>query len=253
MDIKRSHFKLALIVWVSVLVGCAGAAPDYSDRTSGAVDSQTQLNQWLGVDKARVATGSIRASICGDDVGHPKQGWAIDKGDWCVVACPEELLEKFDSDQLNTWQTTADDLRCFTTGKNAGAFIDTEFTFDHWRLDQQQLFRGFDRAFVTDTEWRCRDQDYQIDPDSKKGFWVDLNGTTETYRFYDDGTLVVGRGNAPLRAAGNWRGSDSERVMVNDKDIFRFAVNYGGGRFDQFRSATRKQVCTFFSNPGPRR
>jgi len=246
MDIKRSHFNLVLIVWVSLLVGCAGAAPDYSDRTSQAVASQTQLNQWLGVDKARVATGNVRAPICSDGVGHPQQGWAIDQGNWCVVACP-------DNEQSNTWHSTADGLRCFATNKNATAFVDTEFKLDHWRLDQQKLFKGFDRAFVTDTEWRCRDQDYQIDPDSKKGFWVDLDGTGETYRFYNDGTLVVARLDEPLRAAGNWRGSDSERVMVNDKDIFRFAVNYGGGRFDQFRSATRKQICTFFNNPGSRR
>jgi len=213
-----------------------------------ASDRQDQLAGWLAEDVKASSTSRILAPVCSSSVGHPEQGWAIDGGDWCVVSCPVKPADN----SLNQWFQTHDGLRCFATDEKATALVETEFKPQHLRLDQQQLFNGFDRSFVSDTEWACVGQEYQIDPDSQKGFWADL-GTADTLVFYDDGALMTASTGQPLIVAGDWRGKQGTGVVVNDRDVFKFAVNYGGGRFDEFKSATRKRVCRFVDNPGPRR
>jgi len=233
------------------MAGCAGSAPDFSDRTQQATARQNQLAAWLSEDVKDTSVSSILAPVCSSTVGHPEQGWAIDGGNWCVIACPTLP----DDNVLNRWMKTHDGLRCFATDKSATTLVTTEFEQAQLSLDQQKLFKGFDRSFVSDTEWNCTEQEYQIDPGSQRGFWVDL-GVGNTYRFYDDGALMIARAGAPMKFAGDWRGRSSgdqgNNVLVNDRDVFRYAVNYGGGRFDEFRSATRKQVCRFKDHPGPR-
>ncbi len=231
----------------SFLVGCAGTPPDFSQRTAGASAKQDQLAGWLAEDVKATSSSRILAPVCSSSVGHPQQGWAIDGGDWCVVACPV----KPGNSNLNQWLQADDGLRCFATDQDATTLVDTVFEPQHLRLDQQQLFKGFDRSFVNDTEWTCVEQEYQIDPNNREGFWVDL-GVGNVYRFYNDGVLMVARPGSPMKIAGDWRGTQDRGVALNDREVFSYAVNYGGGRFDEFKSATRKQLCRFKDNPGPR-
>jgi len=239
--------NLVLLCGTTFLFGCAGTPADFSQRTTEATNRQNQLVGWLSEDVKASSSNRILAPVCSGSVGHPEQGWAIDGGNWCVVSCPVKPANNV----LDRWLQTHDGLRCFATDEKATALIETEFEPQHWRLDQQQLFNGFDRSFVSDTEWACKEQEYQIDPDSQEGFWADL-GTGDTYIFYDDGALMTARSGRPLKFAGDWRGKQGKGVVVNDREVFTFAVNYGGGRFDEFESATRKQVCRFVDNPGPR-
>jgi len=205
-----------LLCGTTFLFGCAGTPADFSQRTTAASDRQDQLAGWLAEDVKASSTSRILAPVCSSSVGHPEQGWAIDGGDWCVVSCPVKPADNI----LNRWLQTHDGLRCFATDEK--------------------------------TEWACVGQEYQIDPDSQKGFWADL-GTADTLVFYDDGALMTASTGQPLIVAGDWRGKQGTGVVVNDRDVFKFAVNYGGGRFDEFKSATRKRVCRFVDNPGPRR
>ena len=237
----------------ATLTGCAGSAPDYSQRTAGAPVKQNQLTSWLEADSvANRDSMQIAAPVCSTDAGHPPEGWAIDKGSWCVVACPVSPPDGV----YDRWLRTHDGLRCYAT-KNSGAqLVTTQLDRNLWNLDSQVLFEGFDRSFVSDTQWDCEEQEYRVDPDSKQGFWVPVDKPGNTYSFYNDGALMVGRRGFPMKFAGDWRGGQrngfSSGVVVNDEEVFRFAVNYGGGRFDEFRSATEKQVCRFKDHPGPR-
>ena len=237
----------ALLFGATCIVGCAGTPADFSQRTPAASAKQDQLAGWLAEDVKADNTTRILAPVCSSSVGHPQQGWAIDGGSWCVVSCPV----KPENNVPDQWSQTHDGLRCFATDQEATALVETDFEPQHLRLDQQQLFKGFDRSFVSDTEWTCVEQEYQVDPASNKGFWVDL-GEGNTYRFYDDGALMIGSPGSPLIFAGDWRGKQGKGVLINDRDVFSFAVKYGGGRFDEFESPTRKQLCRFKDNPGPR-
>ena len=240
-------FIVPLLPGIAVfLSGCAGTPADFSQRTPAATARQDQLAGWLSQDVAAGSVNRILAPVCSSTVGHPPQGWAIDGGNWCVVSCPVKPADN----RLNRWLKTHDGLRCFATDGKSTTLVETEFESVQWRLDQQQLFKGFDRSFVSDTEWTCLQQEYQIDPDSQEGFWVDL-GAGDRYIFYDDGTLMIAAPGSPLQFAGDWRGSRGG-VAINDRDVFSHAVNYGGGRFDEFKSPTLKQVCRFKDNPGPR-
>ena len=239
--------ELNLVCLMTFIVGCAGSPPDFSQRTAAAVDKQYQLAEWLSADETESSVGLINAPVCSSTVGHPQTGWAIDGGGWCVVACPVKSAQG----TLNQWVNTDNGLRCFATDVAATQLVKVEFKQQSWQLEQQKLFTGFDRSFVSDTEWTCTEQEYQIDPETRQGFWVDI-GVGDTYRFYSDGVLMVARAGAPLKLAGNWRGKQGSGVIANDREVFRFAVNYGGGRFDEFRTATRKQLCRFKDNPGPR-
>lgn len=244
---RYSGFSLLLMAG-SLMAGCAGSAPDFSDRTSGAFSKQNNLAQWLVADNSSAAVSSVAAPVCSSTVGHPPQGWAIDGGNWCVVSCPVLPEDKI----LNRWMQTHDGLRCYATDQKATSLVKTEFEKAQWNLEEQLLFKGFDRSFVSQTEWQCTEQEYQIDPESRQGFWIDLPQIGNRYRFYKDGSLMIARGGEPLRFAGSWLSQQSREVLRNDRELFRFAVNYGGGRFDEFKSATRKQVCRFVDEPGPR-
>lgn len=246
--IRSINHTLKCSFLIMLLTGCAGSPPDFSDRTSGASIKQNALAQWLEADSSDDRISSIVAPVCSSGVGHPPRGWAIDGGNWCVVSCPVKPVNNV----LNRWMLTHDGLHCYATDQGATAMVETKYETAHWRLDQQLLFKGFDRSFVSDTEWKCIQQEYQVDPDSRRGFWVDLPEAGNAYRFYDDGALMIARSGGPMKFAGDWRGKQGSGVLMNDREMFRYAVNYGGGRFDEFKSATRKQVCRFKDHPGPR-
>ncbi len=244
---KRIEKWIAIAALIA-LAGCAGTSPDFSARTLHAYDKQSQLVSWLDAEKSNTVVSLIEAPVCSSTVGHPPQGWAIDAGNWCVVACPVKPANNV----FNRWMLTHDGLRCFATDKGPTASVVTEYEQSQWKLEEQVLFNGFDRSFVSDTEWNCAEKEYQIDPDSRRGFWADTGISGNIYRFYEDGSLMIGQTGSPMRFAGDWRGQGGRGVLINDHEVFKFAVNYGGGRFDEFRSATRKQVCRFKDNPGPR-
>jgi len=247
---KLKTLALSLIV---TLTGCAGSPPDYSLRTTGATIKQNQLASWLEADNVATEDSmQIVAPICSSEAGHPPEGWAIDKASWCVVSCPISPPDGV----YDRWLRTHDGLRCYATKKPAPQLVTTQLDMSLWNLDSQPLFEGFDRSFVNDTQWNCEDLEYQVDPDTRQGFWASSNKPGNTYSFYNDGALMVGRNGYPMKFAGNWRGGEingfSSGVVINDREVFRHAVNYGGGRFEEFRSATNKQVCIFKDNPGPR-
>lgn len=238
-----------LVIWVSILMvsGCAGSAPDFSQRTTAVQAKQTELVQWLEADRSVQQTGLIKAPVCSSSVGHPPTGWGIEDGNWCVISCPTTPA----GSNEQRWFKTHDGLRCIVAKPGSGDFIETEYKPEHWRLDQQPLLKGFDRAFISDTKWKCVEQEYQIDPQSLRGFWLDI-GEGTIYRFYRDGALMIGQSDSSLKYAGQWNGSHDSGVVINDRESFLFAVNYGAGRFDEYRSSTRKQVCRFFDNAGAR-
>jgi len=232
------------------LAGCAGSSPDYRARTANVSANQDQLASWLKADSASNDVTDISAPVCESTVGHPPSGWAISESAWCVVACPVSPPDNV----YNRWMLTHDGLRCFATRQAPTQFVNTQLDKDSWNLDSQLLFAGFDWSFVRDTMWVCEELEYQIDPESKQGFWAALEQAGNTYSFYNDGALMVGSAGSAMKFAGDWRASQlaGSGVVVNDQEMFRFAVNYGGGRFDEFSSATRKQVCRFKDSPGPR-
>lgn len=236
---------IPLVIVFGFLNACAGSAPDYSQRTNAAAIKQSHLAEWLSEDINQSASRKIAAPVCSSTAGSPVTGWAIDDGHWCVVACPAPSAE------TNQWTNTDDGRRCFATNQSANERVSTEFLPQHWQLEQLPLFSGFDRSFVSDTEWNCIEQEYQIDPETHRGFWKDI-GAGNSYRFYNDGALMLARAGAPMKLAGDWRGRHGSGVIVNDREMFRFAVNYSGSRFDEFRSATRKQLCRFVDHPEPR-
>lgn len=244
---KSAGVVIAILLGTCLQYGCAGSPPDYSQRTSHAVLKQSELAEWLSQDAKRKVSNPIVAPVCSNDVGRPPTGWALENESWCVVACPAALTDT----DLNQWVTTNDSQRCFVTDLTANALVTTEYEPAHWQLETLDLFTGFDRSFVSDTEWNCIEQEYQIDPETQQGFWVYV-GAGNTYRFYNDGALMLARAGSPMKHAGDWRGKQGSGVVVNDREMFRFAVNYSGGHFDEYRTATQKQVCRFKDHPGPR-
>ena len=242
---KLTGLRSSLLLTLA-LGACAGSAPDFSNRTQNAVSRQSSLTQWLEADSTSDALTRVVAPVCSTTVGHPAQGWAIDAGSWCVVPCPVNPAIK----DTGSWHLTHDGLRCLATSESPTTLVNTEFTMSQWQLDQQRLFKGFDPSFVANTEWICVEQRYQIDPDKRQGFWVNAPAGESVYRFYQDGTLAVGRKGGPMRLAGDWGGRQGS-VAVNGSDIFRHAVNYGAGRIDDFKSATEKQVRRFIDNLSP--
>ncbi len=246
LSTKGSIKVVLLFAAVGLLGACAGSPPDYSQRTKFAVAKQNSLTEWLVQDVNRSTSKRIVAPLCSSAAGHPPTGWGIEDSNWCAVACPSRS-----SAVSNQWTQTSDGLRCFATDQAANSYISTEFQNQHWNLEQLVLFNGFDRSFVSDTEWSCKEQEYQIDPNTHRGFWVDISDGN-SYRFYNDGALMVASAGAPMKLAGDWRGKQGSGVIVNDQLMFNYAVNYGGGRFDEFRSATRKQLCRFVDHPEPR-
>jgi len=249
-----SQFRVSAICAVAfgVLTSCAGSSPDFSARTANVTANQNQLASWLKADSASEDITQIAAPICESTVGHPANGWAISENAWCVVACPVSPPDNV----YDRWMLTHDELRCYATKQAPGQLVNTQLDKGSWDLDSQLLFEGFDLGFVRDTMWECEEQEYQIDPQSRQGFWTTLKQAGNTYSFYNDGALMVGRAGSAMKFAGDWRPSKvagfASGVVVNDQEMFRYAVNYGGGRFDEFRSATRKQVCRFKDSPGPR-
>lgn len=243
---SSTTFLTVALALATLLSACAGSPPDYSQRTKAAALKQNDLAEWLAQDVNQSASKRIAAPVCQDAAEGSSTGWSIDSNShWCVVACP------VGSSFTGEWLTTGAGLRCLATDKPAGSIVKTEFQLPQWRLDQLSLFNGFDRSFVSDTEWNCKEQEYQIDPDTFRGFWADIS-TGNSYRFYTDGALMVARAGAPMILAGDWRGKEGSGVIVNDQVMFRYGVNYGGGRFDEYSSATRKQLCRFVDHPPPR-
>ena len=244
---KRKVIGLRSSLLLTLVLGaCAGSAPDFTNRTQDAVSRQSSLTQWLEADSSSDALTRVVAPVCSSTAGHPTQGWAIDAGGWCVVPCPAGAANN-DPDR---WLLTHDGLRCFATNESPTTLVNTEFTMSQWQLDQQLLFEGFDPSFVANTEWICAEQQYQIDPEKRQGFWVNSPTGEAVYRFYSDGTLAIGRTGGPMQLVGDWGGRQGS-VSVNGSDIFRYAVKYGAGRIDDFKSTTEKQVCRFIDNLAP--
>lgn len=241
--------KLSLcLVLVPVFILSACRSGDFSQRTSDASVRQAQLSKWLAANESASSFDMVRAPVCSSNVSHPKTGWALDQDDWCVVACSARPADNV----FDRWMLTHDGLRCYATEKGSAEFIETSLQQSQLVLSEQSGFTGFDRSFVSNTEWDCKEQAYQIDPDTRKGFWTDLDLATSSYRFYDDGVLMIGRNGAPARLAGDWRGQEGSGILFNGESIFRFSANKGGSRFDDYHSATRRQVCTYKDVPVPR-
>ena len=129
--------------------------------------------------------------------------------------------------------------------------VTVDFDWSDLSLANQTLFDGLSRSFLNDTEWHCEAFTYLIDPDTEKGFWTAAEEDNRIYRFYRSGRLLIGRSLAQMRLSGSWSVNSEEQVFFNSREVFKHAIDYGGGRFDSFESATSKQVCRYVSEAEP--
>ncbi len=242
-----STIQSLLLPTCILLTGCAGSLADYSARTSGGPSLESRLEPIIGTgsDKPELLREArqINAPVCSSTVPGSATGWSIDGGNWCVVACDKGIPR----DAESRWLVGADRNRCLTTASGATELTQVELDWSDLNLEGLAVFGGFGRSFLADTQWRCEVFSYQVDPATMNGFWAQRTEDNIVYRFHADGRLVIGRTLASMKLAGSWRVDAGNQVYFNSKKVFNSAVDYGGGRFDDFQNARLKQVCRFVS------
>lgn len=245
--LPKTPIGLSALVLIS---GCAGSAPDFAQRTSGGASQEAKLASFL--DQSPVSGSPVQRSLqidvplCSSTAGEPVGGWSIDAGDWCVVPCDQGATAQ------SRWVTGESGSRCLATPVSDSATqVTVDFDWGDLSLAEQTLFDGLSRSFLSDTEWHCDAFTYLIDPDTGKGFWTASEQGDRIYRFYRGGRLLTGRTLEQMRLSGSWSVNSEEQVFFNSREVFRHAIDYGGGRFDSFESATTKQVCRYVSEAEP--
>lgn len=234
----------AAVAAALLLQACAGSPPDYSPRTA-ATAQEASLTQYFDQEQPPDRSQLIKAPICSTTVGTPASGWAIDGGEWCVIACDSESVGE------SRWVDVGGS-RCLATPQRQPATLVTvPYTPADLSLDQPAVFSGFSRSFLTDTEWSCKEFKYRVDPESRLGFWEELNGVSLQYRFHRDGRLVIGKDRGGAKPSGSWEVQRGDQVFFNGRPVFTHAIDYGGGRFDDFITSRTKQVCRFVQEADP--
>lgn len=240
---KVSGTVIAAILITAVISGCAASSPDFGRRTSGGPGQEAKLaalfEEAKGVPRSD-NTQKISMPFCSSTAGQPSTGLAIDGGNWCVVGC------KSSGNTEPRWVRAENGNRCLAA-PNSGATKQVEFDFK-WSdlsLEQPALFKGLGRSFLSDTEWHCKEFNYLIDPDNNRGFWNVLRDGRKIYRFHRDGKLLTGRSLDSMKLSGSWQVNTKKQVFFNSVEVFKHSIDYGGGRFDYFKSATNKEVCRY--------
>ncbi len=238
---------------VMLLSGCAGSAPDFSDRTTGGAAQEAKLADLISQSRATPARSTqlkrIVAPVCATTVPGTPTGWALNRGDWCVIACPQTLAGTEDS----RWVSGANE-RCLARAHSDASVVQVDYQQSDLDLDKQAVFSGLDHAFLANTEWRCQTVRYEIDPDTNLGFWApgsdSKSGGEIVYRFHSDGRLLSGPDESALALAGGWRIEDGGRVFFNSTQVFAHAVKYSGSQFDDFQQPLLKRECRFIAEAG---
>lgn len=234
-----------LFFGITLIQGCAGSAPDFERRTLGGASQEAKLASLL--DPLSTATevqsgGAMRINVplCSSTAGHPSGGWAIDAGDWCVVSCKQA------GNTGARWVDGVDGNRCLAASvTGATSRVEIDFNWSDLTLDKQSTFDGMSRSFLSDTEWHCNEFNYLIDPATNNGFWSEIAGGAAIYRFHRNGKLSTGRSLGLMKLGGTWSVNAQDQVFFNSTQVFKNAIDYGGGRFDNFVTTTRKQVCRY--------
>ena len=229
------------IVTLALLQGCAGSAPDYTPRTA-VVAQEAKLSRFFDVEESPERTQTIIAPVCSSTVGAPASGWSIDGGNWCVVACDQAGVGE------DRWINDAQGNRCLATANpQPTTLVSVEFTWSDLSMKQPTLFSGFSRSFLSDTQWSCSEFRYRVDPENNKAFWDKVADGDFVYRFHRSGKLVIGATESNAKPSGNWTVREGDQVYFNQRRVFATAIDYGGGRFDDFISPNTKQVCKYVS------
>ncbi len=228
-----------LIVTLTLLQACAGSAPDYSPRTA-IVAQEARLSRFFDVAEAPERTQTIIVPVCSSTAGTPLTGWSIDGGNWCVVACDQAGIGE------SRWINDSQGNRCLaTTNPQPTTLVKVQYTRSDLSLKQSGLFSGFSRSFLSDTQWSCSEYRFRIDAENNTAFWDKVADGDFMYRFHRDGKLVIGATERSAKPSGNWSVRDDDQVYFNQRRVFETAIDYGGGRFDDFISSDTKQVCKF--------
>jgi hypothetical protein len=229
----------ALVLSGILLQGCAGSAPDYSPRTA-AVAQEATLSKFFDQEEAPERTQTIVAPVCSSTVGASRTGWTIDGGNWCIVACDKDAVGE------DRWLNDSAGNRCLATAdRQPTSLVSVQYSRSDLSLNQPALFTGFSRSFLSDTEWSCVEYRYRVDPETNKAFWDRLAEADFVYRFHRSGKLAIGPTAATARPSGNWSVGADDHVYFNTRRVFTNAIDYGGGRFDDFITSDRKQVCRY--------
>lgn len=237
MNNRLGNFFIAITV--GALQACAGSAPDYTPRNP-LIAQEAKLAQFFDTEEAPERTQIIVAPLCGSAAGNPKSGWGIDVGNWCIVPCDNAGIGG------SRWMTDATGNRCLVASERSPTTpVAAEFSWSDLSLNQPALFAGFSRSFLSDTEWNCKEYRYRRDPESSVAFWDELEDSAVLYRFHRDGKLVIGTTQKDAKPSGRWSVREDDRVYFNQREVFKHAIDYGGGRFDDFISSKEKQVCRF--------
>lgn len=242
---NRKLINVYSAIAIVVLQACAGSAPDYTPRNPLRAQ-EAKLAQFFDKEEAPERTQTVIAPLCGSDAGGPKSGWGIDGGNWCIVACG--IAGVGDAG----WMTDASGNRCLVAaGRAPPSAVTAQFSWADLSLNQPALFKGFSRSFLSDTEWNCKEFRYRIDPQSKVAFWDELDDSSVLYRFHRDSKLVIGKDLKSAKPSGSWSVRENNRIFFNQREVFKHAIDYGGGRFDDFISTKEKQVCRFVREADP--
>jgi hypothetical protein len=229
---------------ISVLQSCAGSAPDYTPRNPLRAQ-EAKLAQFFDKEELPERSSSIVVPLCGGAVGTPRTGWSIDQGNWCVVPCDSAGVGEA------RWLSDSDGNRCMAAAdRSPESLVTSEFGWSDLSLVQPAVFTGLSRSFLSGTEWACKEFRYQVDSQSRVGFWDEVPEGALVYRFYHGGKLVIGAHTSSARPSGNWSVREGDRVFFNQREVFRHAIDYGGGRFDDFITTRQKQVCRFVEDIG---
>ena len=235
---------------LALLCGCAGSAPDFAQRTTDGASQEAKLANLFAQPLASGAPVKrllkIDVPVCSSTAGEPAGGWSIDAGEWCVVPCDQGATTQ------SRWVTGQSGNRCLATPVSTPATrVTVDFDWSDLSLSEQTLFDGLSRSFLSDTEWKCEAFTYLIDPDTGKGFWSASEDGNRIYRFFRNGRLLTGQSLEKMRVSGSWSVNAEEQVFFNSREVFSHAIDYGGGRFDSFESATAKQVCRYVREAEP--
>ena len=248
MTVSVVHDQISATVLVLsgiLLQGCAGSAPDYSPR-SAVVAQEARLEKFFDQQEAPERTQAIVVPVCSSTVGTTATGWAIDGGNWCVVACDKDAVGE------DRWIKDNTGNRCLATAnRQPTSLVSVQYGQTDLSLNQPALFTGFARSFLSDTEWRCVEYRYRVDPETNKAFWDKLAEADFVYRFHRSGKLAIGPSAETTRPSGNWSVGADDHVYFNTRRVFTNAIDYGGGRFDDFIAANRKQTCRYVREADP--
>jgi len=231
-----------LAVLLFVVCGCAGTPPDYSQRTPGGPAQERKLASLISdsLSEQQSVTQNIVVPVCSDSAGKSSTGWSVDTGEWCVLRCDQPIPES----SGDRWIQTIDS-RCFVTGNTPGTQTEVAFNWLDLDLDKVPVFDGLSQAFLSNTEWRCVIYNYQVDPGNRRGFWSANDSNGILYRLHRDGRLLTGVDRRSLKLGGSWSVAAGGQVYFNSTAVFSYAIDYGGGRFDDFQNSRLKQICRF--------